>query len=78
MKIRVLLEVRWLEVVGPEDEQLVLGLLGLLLLDGDEASQRVEVRDVRGRVAGVRLLEAEGEAFIKKNQKFDIYEFIEG
>ena len=28
--------------------------------------------------AFLRLLEAEGEAFIKKNQKFDIYEFIEG
>ena len=28
--------------------------------------------------AFLRLLEAEGEAFIKKNQKFDIYEIIEG
>jgi len=26
----------------------------------------------------LRLLEAEGEAFLKKDQKFDIYEFIEG
>ena len=28
--------------------------------------------------AALRLLEREGESFIKKNQKFDIYEFLEG
>ncbi len=28
--------------------------------------------------AMLTLLESEGESFIKKNQKFDIYEFIEG
>ena len=29
-------------------------------------------------MAFMRLLEEEGEAFISKNQKFDIYAFIEG
>jgi HD-GYP domain-containing protein (c-di-GMP phosphodiesterase class II) len=28
--------------------------------------------------AFLKLLEDEGDAFISKNQKFDIYEFIEG
>ena len=28
--------------------------------------------------AALRLLEREGESFIKKDQKFDIYEFLEG
>ena len=44
-------EVLGLEVVGPDDLDLVLHLLRVLLLDGDAADERVPVGD-RGRPVG--------------------------
>ena len=44
VEVRELLQVRWLEVVSPQDRQLTLGELGLLLLDADEAAKCVVVR----------------------------------
>src|SRR4051794_22071536 len=38
VQVRVLLEVRWLEVVGPQHPQVVLHELGALLLDDERAS----------------------------------------
>src|SRR6266700_4229707 len=59
VQLRVLLEVRRLEVVGPQHPQVVLDKLGALLLDDDRASpeSRVLIGGVlfRDRLDGLRL-----------------------
>src|SRR3954451_3280301 len=47
VQLRVLLEVRWLEVVGPQDPEVVLHQLRALLLDQDRARAEVRVVVVR-------------------------------
>src|ERR1700674_4160208 len=43
IELRVLLEVRWLEVVGPQYPQMVLDQVGALLLDQQRAGAEVGV-----------------------------------
>ena len=47
---------------------------------GGSLRVKVRARPEKGRAneAVLRLLDREGESFIRKDQKFDIYEFIEG
>ncbi len=50
MQIRESCQMLWLEIIRPQDQQFVLGLLSLFFLDGDEAGEGVVVSRPSSRI----------------------------
>ncbi len=59
VEVGKLLQMRRVEVVGPQNEQIAFGLLSLLFFDCDEAAEGVVIGDLGRRIISWRPVEIE-------------------